>query len=136
LRESWQSRVLKLIQQDIISVPRWAMCGRPTKTGASIDLRTVGRRGESSVADRKRAQSNLYFDPTNPNILYVGCWEVYRKLSAVTQADAQPTASQQQVYEDLATNVNAQIKRLNDVMRTNVPVLNKMEGSGYPRHRH
>jgi hypothetical protein len=30
------------------------------------------------------------------------------------------------VYEDLATNVNAQIKRLNDVIRTNVPVLNKM----------
>jgi photosystem II stability/assembly factor-like uncharacterized protein len=47
-------------------------------------------------------------------------------LSAVSQADAQPTASQQQVYEDLATGVNAQVKKLKDVMSTSVPALNKM----------
>ena len=47
-------------------------------------------------------------------------------LSAVSQADAQPTASQQQVYEDLATGVNAQMKKLKDVMSTSVPALNKM----------
>jgi kynureninase len=47
-------------------------------------------------------------------------------LTAVSQADAQPTASQAQVYEDLATGVNAQIKKLKDVMSTSVPALNKM----------
>jgi hypothetical protein len=47
-------------------------------------------------------------------------------LSAVSQADAQPTASQQQVYEDLATGVNAQMTKLKDVMSTSVPALNKM----------
>ncbi len=47
-------------------------------------------------------------------------------LAAVSQADARPTASQQQVYEDLATEVNAQVKKLKDVMSTSVPALNKM----------
>jgi hypothetical protein len=47
-------------------------------------------------------------------------------LAAVSQVDAQPTASQQQVYEDLATGVNGQIKKLKDVMSTSVPALNKM----------
>jgi len=47
-------------------------------------------------------------------------------LTAVSQADAQPTASQQQVYEDLATGVNTQVKKLKDVMSTSVPALNKM----------
>ncbi|MFL6447225.1 MAG: WD40/YVTN/BNR-like repeat-containing protein [Bryobacteraceae bacterium] len=47
-------------------------------------------------------------------------------LTATSQADAQPTASQQQVYEDLATGVNAQVKKLKDVMSSSVPALNKM----------
>jgi hypothetical protein len=32
------------------------------------------------------------------------------------------------VYEDLATSVNAQIKKFKDVMGTRVPVLNKLVG--------
>ncbi|MFL6416207.1 MAG: glycosyl hydrolase, partial [Bryobacteraceae bacterium] len=47
-------------------------------------------------------------------------------LTAVSQADAQPTASQQQVYEALARSVNAQLKKLKNVMSTSVPALNKM----------
>jgi hypothetical protein len=47
-------------------------------------------------------------------------------LAAVSQADAQPTASQQQVYEDLASSVNTQINKLKQIVNTDVPALNKM----------
>ncbi len=47
-------------------------------------------------------------------------------LSAVSEADTQPTASQQQVYEDLATSVNAEISKLKQVMDSGIPALNKL----------
>ncbi len=47
-------------------------------------------------------------------------------LSAVGSSDSQPTASQQQVYEDLATNVNAQLNKLKSVMDSGVPALNRL----------
>ena len=47
-------------------------------------------------------------------------------LAAVGSADAQPTASQQQVYEDLATNINSQIKNLRQIMDKDVPAFNKL----------
>ncbi len=47
-------------------------------------------------------------------------------LSAVAQSDSQPTASQQQVYEDLATGINAQINKLKQIMDSSVPALNRM----------
>ncbi len=46
-------------------------------------------------------------------------------LTAVEEADSQPTASQQQVYEDLATGINAQINKLKQVMDTGVPSFNR-----------
>ncbi len=46
--------------------------------------------------------------------------------AAVQEADAEPTASQQAVYEDLATGINAQIAKLKQVMDTGVPALNKL----------
>jgi hypothetical protein len=46
-------------------------------------------------------------------------------LSAVGSADAAPTASQQQVYEDLATSINAQVGKLKQVMDSGVPAFNK-----------
>jgi photosystem II stability/assembly factor-like uncharacterized protein len=47
-------------------------------------------------------------------------------LSAIQSADTQPTASQQQVYEELATGVNVQIKKLKQVMDSGIPALNKL----------
>ncbi len=47
-------------------------------------------------------------------------------LSAIQEADTQPTASQQEVYEEIATGVNAQINRLKQVLDSGVPSLNKM----------
>jgi kynureninase len=46
-------------------------------------------------------------------------------LTAVEEADVQPTASQQQVYEDLATSINAQINKLKQVMDSSVPAFNR-----------
>ena len=46
-------------------------------------------------------------------------------LSSVSEADVQPSAAQQEVYEELATSVNAQISKLKQVMDTGVPALNK-----------
>ncbi|MBV8895554.1 MAG: hypothetical protein JO051_03505 [Acidobacteriaceae bacterium] len=46
-------------------------------------------------------------------------------LTAVEEADTQPTASQQQVYEDLATGINAQINKLKQVMESGVPAFNR-----------
>jgi len=47
-------------------------------------------------------------------------------LTAVEEADMQPTASQQQVYEDLATGINAQINKLKQVMDSGVPAFNRL----------
>ncbi len=47
-------------------------------------------------------------------------------LTAVEEADTQPTASQQQVYEDLATSINAQINKLKQVMDSGVPAFNRL----------
>ena len=46
-------------------------------------------------------------------------------LTAVEGSDSQPTASQQQVYEDLATEINAQINKLKQIMDVQVPSFNK-----------
>ena len=47
-------------------------------------------------------------------------------MSAIASAEAPPTASEQQVYEDLATPVNAQLEKLKRVMDTEIPALNKL----------
>ncbi len=47
-------------------------------------------------------------------------------LAAIGEADSQPTASQQQVYEDLATSINAEIGKLKQVIDSGVPAFNKM----------
>ena len=47
-------------------------------------------------------------------------------LASIQEADAQPTASEQQVYEQLATSINAEINKLKKVIDTRIPALNKM----------
>ncbi len=46
-------------------------------------------------------------------------------LSDIEASDSQPTQSQQQVFEDVATEVNAQLKKMKDVVDQQVPGLNK-----------
>jgi photosystem II stability/assembly factor-like uncharacterized protein len=46
-------------------------------------------------------------------------------LTAVEGSDSQPTASQQQVYEELATGINAQVNRLKQLMDNQVPAFNR-----------
>jgi len=47
-------------------------------------------------------------------------------LAAVASADSQPTASQQTVYEDLSTGINAQVRKLNQLMDNSLPAFNKL----------
>jgi photosystem II stability/assembly factor-like uncharacterized protein len=47
-------------------------------------------------------------------------------LTSVAAADAAPTAAQQQVYEDLATAVNAQTNKVKQLMDTEIPAFNKL----------
>ena len=45
---------------------------------------------------------------------------------SIAGADAQPTAQQVGVYEDLTGRINAQLEKLKQVMNTEVPAFNKL----------
>jgi hypothetical protein len=45
---------------------------------------------------------------------------------SISGADAQPTAQQVAVYEDLTARINAQLEKLKQVMNTDVPAFNKL----------
>jgi hypothetical protein len=47
-------------------------------------------------------------------------------LVAIGSADTEPTAAERQVYEDLATTSNAQVKKLKQALDSGVPALNKL----------
>ena len=47
-------------------------------------------------------------------------------LSDITMSDAPPTAQQGMVYEDLASKVNAELRKLAQLAGTEVPVFNKL----------
>ena len=47
-------------------------------------------------------------------------------LAALEMSDSPPTSQQQQVYEDLSTGINAQLKRLDEIMHRDVPEFNKL----------
>ena len=46
-------------------------------------------------------------------------------LSAIQSADAPPTAQEQQVYEDITTGINAQLKKLDTILTEQVTAFNK-----------
>ena len=46
-------------------------------------------------------------------------------LSDLESADAQPTSAEQQVYEDLATEINSQLKAWSQIMDVKIPTFNK-----------
>jgi photosystem II stability/assembly factor-like uncharacterized protein len=46
-------------------------------------------------------------------------------LSDLESSDTQPTSSEQEVYEDLATEINAQLKSWNQMMDVKIPTFNK-----------
>ncbi len=47
-------------------------------------------------------------------------------LSDIGAADTQPTAAQRAVYEDIASQVNAQLAKLKQVVDTGIPALNRL----------
>jgi len=47
-------------------------------------------------------------------------------LAALEMSDTGPTSQQQMVYEDLSTGINAQLKRLDEIMHRDLPAFNKL----------
>ncbi len=47
-------------------------------------------------------------------------------LGALEMSDSGPTQQQQQVYEDLSTAINAQLRRLDEIMKRDMPAFNKL----------
>ncbi|MDQ6678224.1 MAG: glycosyl hydrolase [Acidobacteriota bacterium] len=47
-------------------------------------------------------------------------------LAALEMSDSGPTRQQQMVFEDLATGINAQLKRLDEIMKRDLPAFNKL----------
>lgn len=47
-------------------------------------------------------------------------------LAALEMSDSGPTSQQQMVFEDLATGINAQLKRLEEIMKRDLPAFNKL----------
>jgi hypothetical protein len=46
-------------------------------------------------------------------------------LSAIQSADAPPTAQENQVFEDITTGINGQLKKLDTILTQQVPAFNK-----------
>jgi hypothetical protein len=46
-------------------------------------------------------------------------------LAAIQSADARPTAQEQQVFEDINTGINGQLKKLDVIFTKDVPAFNK-----------
>ncbi len=92
--------------------------------------RTVLDRAKSLSAEMTSVEEALYQtknraseDPLNFPVKLNN--KLAALLTAVEGSDSQPTASQQQVYEDLATGINAQINKLKQLMDVQVPAFNK-----------
>ncbi len=107
------------------------LTARLRSTGDTEKSKTVIDRAKSLSDDLTRIEEALYQtkskaseDPLNFPVKLNN--KLAALLAAIQEADTQPTASEQQVYEDLATSVNAQINRLKQVMNSGVPALNKM----------
>jgi hypothetical protein len=50
-------------------------------------------------------------------------------LDVVESADARPTAQSYDVFKDLSARLDAQVARLDGVLKTDVPALNKLLAS-------
>jgi hypothetical protein len=46
-------------------------------------------------------------------------------LGAIQSADARPTSQEQQVFEDIDTGINGQLKKLDGIFEKDVPAFNK-----------
>ncbi len=107
------------------------LTARLSSSAETAKSKNVIERAKSLADDLKTIEEALYQtkskaseDPLNFPVRLNN--KLAALLSAIQEADTQPTASDEQVYEDLATSVNAQINKLKQVMDAGVPALNKM----------
>ena len=104
---------------------RLKSAGEPAKSKLVID------RAKAVSADLTAIEEALYQtknkaseDPLNFPVRLNN--KLAALLAAIGAADTAPTASQREVYEDLATAVNAQLSKLKQVLGSGVPSLNKL----------
>ena len=89
-------------------------------TGAARSLAKKLTEIEEALYQTKNRASE---DPLNFPIMLNN--KLASLLSDITMADAPPTAQQDTVYEDLASKVNIQLRKVTQLMGTDVPSFNK-----------
>lgn len=107
------------------------LTARLRAAGGSAKSKTVIERAKSLSDDLSTIEEALYQtkskaseDPLNFPVKLNN--KLAALLAAIEEADTEPTASEDQVYEELATTVNAELNKLKQVVDSGVPALNKM----------
>lgn len=107
------------------------LTARLRTTGDSTRSKTVIDRAKALSDDLTAIEEALYQtkskaseDPLNYPVRLNN--KLAALLTAIGSADTEPTAAERQVYEDLATAVNAQVNKLKQALDSGVPSLNKL----------
>ncbi len=97
---------------------------------ARIDNKEVAAKAKALNAELTAVEEALYQtknkaneDPLNFPIRLNN--KLASLLEAIQSADAPPTAQEQQVYEDITTGINAQLKKLDTILTEQVTAFNK-----------
>ena len=106
------------------------LAGRLESAAQTDKVKAVLERAKSLSAEMSQVEETLYQtksraseDPLNYPVRLNN--KLAALLSDLESSDSQPTAAEQQVYEDLATEINAQLKAWNQIMDDKVPTFNK-----------
>ena len=97
---------------------------------ARIDNKNVIDKAKALTAELTNVEEALYQtknraneDPLNFPIRLNN--KMASLLGAIQSADARPTQQEQQVFEDINTGINGQLKKLDTILTTDVPAFNK-----------
>jgi hypothetical protein len=97
---------------------------------ARIDNKNVIDKAKALTAELTSVEEALYQtknraneDPLNFPIRLNN--KMASLLGAIQSADARPTQQEQQVFEDINTGINGQLKKLDTIFATDVPAFNK-----------
>jgi photosystem II stability/assembly factor-like uncharacterized protein len=98
---------------------------------ARVENPEVAAKAKALIADLTSVEEALYQtknkaneDPLNFPIRLNN--KMASLLAAIQSADAPPTSQEQQVFEDITTGINAQLKKLNTILTDQVPAFNKL----------
>lgn len=105
--------------------------GQVDDLAARVDNKEVAAKAKALNAELTAVEEALYQtknkaneDPLNFPIRLNN--KMASLLEAIQSADAPPTAQEQQVYEDITTGINAQLKKLDTILTEQVTAFNKL----------